>query len=449
MPFDYDLIAIGAGSGGISVAEKAAAYGKRTAIIEANPVAGGTCVNVGCVPKKIMWYGADVAHTLEKAADYGFQVKREGFDWGRLIKNRQRYIDGIHQWYHPYFDDMGIDLIRGHASFVDRHTLSVDGKTFTAEHIVIASGGRPQRPNIPGAELGIDSDSFFDLQQAPRRIAIIGAGYIAVELACTLRALGSEVTLLLRGQHVLARFDQTLREVLVEEMLGAGINILSCIRLASIERDDAGLSLVSEDSQRYGGFDTILWATGRQPNTADLNLQAAGITTDSQGFIPVDEYENTDVEGIYAVGDVNGKIALTPVAIAAGRRLGDRLFGGQDQRKLDYHLVPSVIFTHPPIGTVGLSEEAARKQHGASVRVYVSRFTPMYHAIGQRHQTTALKLITAGADERVVGCHIIGLGADEMLQGFAVAIRMGARKQDLDDTVAIHPTSAEELVTMK
>lgn len=449
MPRHYDLIAIGAGSGGLSVAERAARYGAKCAVIESGPL-GGTCVNVGCVPKKVMWFGAGLAHALEDAAGYGFTLGTWRFDWQTLKHGRDRYVHNINAWYHTYLADSNIDEINGRARFVDARTLEVGGETCTADHIVIATGGYPTVPDIPGAELGITSDGFFELEALPRRVAIVGAGYIAVELAGMLRALGSDVTLLLRGEHLLRGFDAMLRESLMEEMLGAGVNILAGTHVQALERDAAGaLRIACSNGQRLEGYDQLIWAIGRTPATADLDLGAAGIVCDSEGYVPADAFEATNVPGIYAVGDVNGKVQLTPVAIAAARRLADRLFGGMKDRHLDYALIPTVVFSHPPIGTVGLTEEEARARHGDGVTIYSTRFTPMYHALSGRQEKTAMKLVTVGAQEKVVGCHIIGLGADEMLQGFAVAIRMGATKRDLDDTVAIHPTSAEELVTMR
>jgi glutathione reductase (NADPH) len=445
----YDLIAIGAGSGGLSVAEKAAAYGKRVAVVE-DVTVGGTCVNRGCVPKKVMWYGAQLAESVRDAADYGFDVSNNGFNWAELVQKREAYINGITSWYHNYLKDSEVDEIQGTARFVDAKTLEVSGEHYTADHIVISSGGEPAVPPIPGAELGITSDGFFELTEQPKRVVVIGAGYIAVELAGVLSALGSEVTMVLRGQHLLGRFDAVLRETLMEEMLNDGINILSCIQLESIQREDDGtLSLHSSSGHDLTGFDQVIWATGRTPRVADLNLEAAGVSLNDQGFIIADEFQNTEIPGVYAIGDVTGQAALTPVAIAAGRRLGDRLFGGMDDRKVDYSLIPTVVFSHPPIATVGLTEGEAREKHGDAVKVYQSRFTPMSHAFTQRQVKTALKLITVGAKEKVVGCHVIGPGADEMLQGFAVAMRMGATKKDFDDTIAIHPSSAEELVTMR
>jgi glutathione reductase (NADPH) len=446
----YDLIAIGGGSGGLSVAERAARYGKKCAVIEKGPL-GGTCVNVGCVPKKVMWFGAGIAHTLENAAGYGFTIGEVRFDWGSLKQARDNYVQGINDWYHTYLSDSNIDEIVGTARFIDARTLDVGGRQYSAEHIVIAPGGAPALPDTEGVELGITSDGFFELEELPRRVAVIGSGYIAVELAGMLNALGSDVTMLLRREHLLRNFDAMLRENLMEEMLGDGIDILARTQVKRVVREEQGfLCIECENAQRLEGFDELIWAIGRYPLTADLDLAAAGVKVDQQGYILTDKFQQTNVEGVYAIGDVTGRAQLTPVAIAAGRRLSDRLFGGMPERHLPYENISTVVFSHPPIATIGLTESEARDSHGSeSVKVYQTRFTAMYNAFTERKQKTAMKLVTVGAQEKVVGCHIIGPGADEMLQGFAVAIRMGATKRDLDDTVAIHPTSAEELVTMR
>jgi glutathione reductase (NADPH) len=445
----YDLLAIGGGSGGLSAAERAAMYGKKSAVIEMGRM-GGTCVNVGCVPKKVMWNAASVAHALRDAHGYGFDVLVNDFSWGDLVTGRESYIQGINDWYHTYLKDSNIDEISGRARFVDAHTLDVNGERYSADHIVIAPGGVPMIPNVPGAEHGITSDGFFALKSQPKRVAIVGAGYIAVELAGLLRALGSEVDLLLRRQHFLASFDAMLRETLMEEMVNDGINILPNINIERVEKgSDGRLTLHCQGGHELTGFDCLIWAIGRTPNTADLNLAAAGVMVDGNGYIPTDKFQNTNVPGVYAVGDVTGRVQLTPVAIAAARRLGDRLFNGQSERYLDYENVPTVVFSHPPIGTVGLSEDEAREAHGDAVKIYQTRFTPMYHAVTPHKTRTAMKLVCVGVQEKVVGVHIIGHGADEMLQGFAVAVKMGATKKQFDDTVAIHPSSAEELVTMR
>jgi len=445
----YDLIAIGAGSGGISVVERAAEYGAKCAVIESGKM-GGTCVNVGCVPKKVMWNAATMAHALENAVDYGFDVDVKGFNWQKLVAARENYINGINQWYDGYLADKSIDVIKGSASFLDAKTVLVGDRQLTADHIVITPGTTPVKGDVPGAEFGGTSDDFFALQARPDNVAIVGSGYIAVELAGVLNALGAEVTLLVRSSSVLTHFDTLLRETLMKELLTSGINVLVNTTIEEIKKtNENSLHLRCNNSQPYEGFDCLLWAIGRKPNTAGLNLEALGIELDSRGAIVTDDYQNTNVENIYALGDVTLRAPLTPVAIAAGRRLADRIFNHQTDRHLDYSNIATVIFSHPPAGTVGLSEEAARKQFGNDVKVYQTTFTPMVYAFTQHQPQTAMKLVTLGKEEKIIGCHIIGDGADEMLQGYAVAIKMGACKADFDNTVAIHPTSAEELVTMR
>ncbi|MDJ0863031.1 MAG: glutathione-disulfide reductase [Gammaproteobacteria bacterium] len=446
----YDLIAIGGGSGGLSVAERAARHGAECALVEVDEL-GGTCVNLGCVPKKVMWNAASIAHGLADAVDYGFQIEKKAFLWQRLQAKRENYIGSINDWYHTYLADSNISEIQGHARFLDNHRIEVAGEEYSADHLVIAPGSRPMVLDVPGAALGITSDGFFDLEDCPGRVAIVGGGYIGVELAGVLNALGCEVTLFLRAdEDFLPGFEAMLRETLMQEMVNDGISIHANTIIAAIERDPTGsLHFTTHTDQVLAGYDCLIWAVGRVPNTDALNLAATDVQVDPQGYIVTDEYQNTNVPGVYAVGDVTGRKPLTPVAIAAARRLGDRLFGGQPERKLSYENIPSVVFSHPPIGTVGLTEDEARRLHGDAVKIYQSRYTPMYHAFTRRKPKTAMKLVTVGVQEKVVGCHIIGTGADEILQGFAVAVRMGATKQDLDDTVAIHPTSAEELVTMR
>jgi glutathione reductase (NADPH) len=449
MSKDYDLIAIGGGSGGLSVAQRAATHGARCALIEPKRL-GGTCVNVGCVPKKIMWYGASLAHTLAEAADYGFDVTYNGFDWAALVAKRENYICRINHWYETYLADAEVDQIKGYARFIDAHTVEAAGERYSADHIAIATGGTPVMPDIPGAEYGITSDGFFELEQTPAHVAVVGAGYIAVELASMLNALGSQVNLYLRKQHLLRSFDVVLRETLMEAMLDDGINIFPRSQVEAVEKQpDGRLTLNCDQCQSIQNLNAVVWAIGRLPNTSELNLAAAGVNADQDGFIRTDEYQNTDALGIYSIGDITGRAPLTPVAVAAGRRLADRLFGGQAKRRLEYENIPTVVFSHPPLGAIGLTESEARATHGASVRIYQTRFTSMYQALTHRRLKTIMKLITVGPEEKIVGCHVIGPGADEMLQGFAVAMRMGATKSDFNDTIAIHPTSAEELVTMK
>jgi len=446
----YDVIAIGAGSGGISLVERAAEYGAKCAVIESG-IIGGTCVNVGCVPKKIMWFAANLAYAIKNAPDYGFDVTYGGFHWQKLVKSRQNYISGLNSWYHDVLKQHGTEEITGSASFIDARTLQVGEGTYSADHIVIATGTQPIRPSIAGAELGITSDGFFELKEQPRNVAIVGSGYIALELAGILNALGSEVTLIVRGHYVLSHFDSLIRDSQMKELLSVGVNIITNTSVESVEQvGDGELHLNCNNKQHYAGFDCLIWAVGRSANINDLNLAGAGIELTEAGMIQVDKFQNTNVNGIYAIGDVTGHVPITPVAVAAGRRLADRIFNHQPERRLDYENIPTVIFSHPPAGAVGLSEESARKRYGDdAVKVYISEFTPMAYAFTSYQPKTAMKLVVHGEEEKVVGCHLSGEGVDEMLQGFAVAIKMGATKADFDNTVAIHPSSAEELVTMR
>jgi glutathione reductase (NADPH) len=439
---EYDLLVIGGGSGGLAHAQRAAEYGARAAAIEYGPL-GGTCVNVGCVPKKVMWYAAETMHHLEHAGDYGFDVGITGHDWAALKARRDAYVKRLNGIYEKNLDRRGVDYIAGAARFIDAHTVSVgdrEHREYRADRIVIATGGRPIVPDIPGAEHGIVSDDFFELEDRPQRVLVAGSGYVAVELSGVFNALGSDVGIVVRKEGVVRSFDRMLGEQVMEAMRGNGVTIDTGVIPAAVENTDDGIVLTSVDGRRFGPVDCLLWAIGREPNSDNLDLANAGVETDANGFIPVDKFQQTNVTGAQA---------LTPVAIAAGRRLADRIYGGMDGRHLDYGLVPTVIFSHPPMGTVGLTEDEARAEYGDDMKVYSSGFTAMYYALGDKKQRSVMKLITAGADERIVGCHVIGDGADEMMQGFAVAIRMGATKKDFDDTVAIHPTSAEELVTMR
>ncbi len=448
MTVEFDLIVIGGGSGGLAHAQRAADFGAKAAVIEYGPL-GGTCVNVGCVPKKVMWYTAQHAHMIGHAGAYGFDVVMNGHDWSQLKQRRDAYIARLNSIYAGNLERHGVALIKGKARFLDDRTIDVEGRRMSAGRIVIASGGHPIVPDVPGAGLGFTSDGFFELEERPERMAIVGSGYVSVELSGVFHALGSETTILVRKDGVLRSFDSMLGDELRMAMEADGLSFETGVVPAGLEKAADGLRLTSADHRTFGPFDGVLWAVGRTPNTSELELDAAGVETDAEGFVPVDDYQQTNVDHIFAIGDVTGREALTPVAIAAGRRLADRLYGGMQDRHLDYRFIPTVIFSHPPLGTIGLTEAEARRKYGNELRVYESRFTPMYYALGDRKPQTRMKLITADSSERVVGCHIIGDGVDEMLQGFAVAIRMGATKRDFDDTVAIHPTSAEELVTMR
>ncbi|GAA5192565.1 glutathione-disulfide reductase [Ferrimonas gelatinilytica] len=451
MAQQFDYIVLGAGSGGIASANRAAMRGAKVLLIEAEHL-GGTCVNVGCVPKKVMWFGAQVAEAIKLyGPDYGFDTTLNRFDWGKLIANREAYIERIHGGYNRGLDANGVTLVRGFGRFVDNKTVEVNGEHYTAPHILIATGGRPTIPAIPGAEHGIDSNGFFALTEQPKRVAVIGAGYIAVELAGVLHSLGSETHLLVRKHAPLRNFDPMITGTLSKLMAEEGPTLhTQSIPKELVKEEDGSLTLHLENGTSLN-IDCLIWAIGREPATDKINLEAAGVEADNRGYIPVDEYQNTNVEGIYTVGDIMaGGIELTPVAVKAGRALSERLFGGQPEAKMDYALVPTVVFSHPPIGTIGLTEPQAQAEYGESnVKVYTSSFAAMYTAVTAHRQATEMKLVCVGPEEKIVGLHGIGFGMDEILQGFAVAIKMGATKADFDATVALHPTSAEEFVTMR
>nr|WP_278991738.1 glutathione-disulfide reductase [Plesiomonas shigelloides] len=446
----YDYLAIGGGSGGIASVNRAAMYGKKCALIEAKAL-GGTCVNVGCVPKKVMWHGAQIAEAMHRyAADYGFDVDVKQFDFQQLIASREAYIDRIHQSYERVLGNNKVDVIQGFARFVDAHTVEVNGEQITADHILIATGGYPTRPAIPGAEYGIDSDGFFALRELPKRVAVVGAGYIAVEIAGVMHALGAETHLVVRKHAPLRSFDPMLVDTLLEVIKTEGPELHTQAVPQRVEKHaDGSLTLHLEDGRSLH-VDCLIWAIGRKPATDRLNLDASGVELDDRGYIRVDMYQNTNVPGVYAVGDNTGRIELTPVAVAAGRRLSERLFNNKPNEHLNYDNVPTVVFSHPPIGTVGLTEPQAIEQYGeANVKVYTSSFTAMYTAVTQHRQPCRMKQVCVGAEQKIVGIHGIGFGMDEILQGFAVAMKMGATKRDFDNTVAIHPTAAEEFVTMR
>ena len=452
----YDYIAIGGGSGGIASINRAASYGKKCAIIEAKHL-GGTCVNVGCVPKKVMFYGAQVAEAINNYAPaYGFDVEVKKFDYAKLVESRQAYIGRIHTSYNNVLAKNNVDVLNGFARFKDAKTIEVsyaNGSTelVTADHILIATGGRPSIPAVKGAEYGIDSNGVFALNELPKRVAVVGAGYIAVELAGVLNSLGSETHLFVRQHAPLRNQDPLIVETLVEVLAQDGIQLhTKALSEEVVKNADGSLTLKLQDG-RETTVDTLIWAIGREPATDVINLEVTGVKTNSRGQIIVDKYQNTNVPGIYAVGDIiEGGIELTPVAVAAGRRLSERLFNNKPNEHLDYNLVPTVVFSHPPIGTVGLTEPQAIEQYGEeNVKVYKSSFTAMYTAVTEHRQPCRMKLVCVGKDEKIVGLHGIGFGVDEMIQGFAVAIKMGATKADFDNTVAIHPTGSEEFVTMR
>ncbi|KJU91217.1 MAG: glutathione-disulfide reductase [Streptococcus salivarius] len=447
---EYDYIVIGGGSGGIASANRAAMHGAKVILFEGKEV-GGTCVNVGCVPKKVMWYGAQVAETLHRyAGEYGFDVTINKFDFATLKANRQAYIDRIHGSYERGFDNNGVERVYEYARFVDPHTVEVAGERYTAPHILIATGGHALYPNIPGSEYGITSDGFFELDEVPKRTAVIGAGYIAVEVAGVLNALGSDTHLFVRKDRPLRTFDKDIVDVLVDEMAKSGPTLHTHANATEVVKNADDSLTISFDNGETITVDCLIWAIGRAANTSGFGLEKTGVKLTEKGTIYSDEFENTSVPGIYALGDVTGKLDLTPVAVKAGRQLSERLFNNKADAKLDYTDVATVVFSHPVIGSVGLTEEKAIAKYGAeNIKVYKSSFTPMYTALGDNRQPSTMKLVTLGEDEKIIGLHGIGYGVDEMIQGFSVAIKMGATKADFDNTVAIHPTGSEEFVTMR
>lgn len=447
-PLQCDYLVLGGGSGGIASARRAAQYGARVLLIEPGRL-GGTCVNVGCVPKKLMWHAAQIAGTMADAQGYGFDLGSHPHDWTRLVDRREAYVRRLNGVYREGLAKDRVQVLEGWGRMLPDGTVACGDVRIAAQHVLIATGGRPRPPSVPGAELGIDSNGFFALRQRPASVVVVGGGYIAVELAGVLRALGTEVTLIVRGERLLGSFDAMLGDALREAMSHHGTRMRFGAQVAKVEKAGESLRITLGDGQVISS-ESLIWATGRQPNTDGLGLLEAGIALDASGHVVVDPWQDTARPNVHAVGDVCGPVALTPVAIAAGRRLADRLFGGKTDRKLDYTNIPSVVFSHPPIGTVGISEAQAVERHGtAAVKVYSARFKALYYGLLDVKQDTAMKLVCVGPEERVVGVHVIGNGADEMVQGFAVAVRMGATKRDFDDTVAIHPTSAEELVTMR
>ncbi|KAK2460641.1 hypothetical protein APHAL10511_007111 [Amanita phalloides] len=460
----YDYVLLGGGSGGSASSRRAALYGKKVAVVEKDPYLGGTCVNVGCVPKKIMWHAADLNDKLKHHVP-GYRFIGGGhaqFDWGSFKTQRDAYIKKLNGIYATNFEKEGVEYHHGFGRLKSPNVVEVtlpDGKgtyELHADHICIAVGGHPIIPSdkeIPGASLGIDSDGFFELTEQPRRVAVVGAGYIAVELAGIFNALGTETHLIIRGETVLRTFDPTIQESLTPWMEKTGVRIHKQSKVVRVEgQKGQTLTVITSNGERIE-VDLLLWAIGRVSNTQGIGLEEAGVKLNEKGDIIVDEYQNTNVKSISSIGDVQGKAPLTPVAIAAGRRLSNRLFGPDEfhNDKLDYENICTVVFSHPPIGTVGLTEPAARAKYGESIKIYKSSFRALYFSmVSEEHrEPTVYKLICAGPDERIVGVHLIGMGSDEALQGFGVAVKMGARKRDLDDTVAIHPTSAEELVTLR
>lgn len=407
---EYDYIVIGGGSGGIASANRAAMHGAKVILFEGKEV-GGTCVNVGCVPKKVMWYGAQVAETLHRyAGEYGFDVTINKFDFAKLKANRQAYIDRIHGSYERGFDSNGVERVYEYARFVDPHKVEVAGERYTAPHILIATGGHALYPNIPGSEYGITSDGFFELDEVPKRTAVIGAGYIAVEVAGVLNALGSDTHLFVRKDRPLRTFDKDIVDVLVDEMAKSGPTLHTHANATEVVKNADDSLTISFDNGETITVDCLIWAIGRAANTSGFGLEKTGVKLTEKGTIYSDEFENTSVPGIYALGDVTGKLDLTPVAVKAGRQLSERLFNNKADAKLDYTDVATVVFSHPVIGSVGLTEEKAIAKYGAeNIKVYKSSFTPMYTALGDNRQPSTMKLVTLGEDEKSLAFTVLAM----------------------------------------
>lgn len=449
----FDYLVIGGGSGGVASARRAATYGAKVSIIEGSAM-GGTCVNVGCVPKKVMFNAATVAEIIHNAHHFGFAVESPKLDWAKLKSSRDAYVTRLNGIYGRMLQNSNVTAIDGFGSFVSQNEVKVGNVVYSADNICIAVGGKPLVPNFPGAEHCITSNGFFELESQPKSVAVIGAGYIGVELAGVLHALGTKTDLITRGDRPLANFDEVITRTLMNEMKKQGLNHRPNFNPTSVRKAaDGQLYVVSSTGEELGPYEQVLLATGRKPNVEKLALDAAGIQTISGGFVDVNEYQETSTKGVFALGDVCGKVQLTPMAIAAGRRLADRLFGKIPLAKADYKDVPTVVFSHPPIGTVGLTEEEAKKTFGSEkIKTYTSSFVNLWYGPWRVEPVdkpqTVMKLVTTLPEEKVVGIHMIGMGVDEALQGFAVAMKMGATKADLDRCVALHPTAAEELVTL-
>ncbi|MEM9454883.1 MAG: glutathione-disulfide reductase [Myxococcota bacterium] len=442
--YDYDLFTIGAGSGGVAASRRAASYGARVAICETDRV-GGTCVLRGCVPKKLLVYASHFRDELEDAAGYGWTVGERSLDWARLVGAKNAELDRLNGIYLRMLDNAGVKVVPGRGTIVDPHCVEVGGQRYSTKRILVATGGWPFVPDLPGAQLGITSNEALELTEVPERIIIVGGGYIGVEFAGIFAGAGAAVTLVVRGYNVLRTFDDDVHAALSEELKARGIEIKTHTDIESVERRGQGLVV-----RCRGGYEheanVLLWATGRRPNTRGIGLEDAGVTLDERGAIEVDQWSRTNVHGIFALGDATTRINLTPVAIADGRALAETLFN-DNPVAIDHQGVPTAVFSQPQVGTVGLTEKEARAKFERVV-IYRSHFRPMKHILPGRQERTMMKLVVDGRSDRVLGVHMVGPDAAEIIQGFAVALKCGATKKQFDATVGIHPSSAEEFVTM-
>ena len=443
--YDFDLFTIGAGSGGVAGTRRAGAYGARTAICEELRI-GGTCVLRGCVPKKLLVYGSQFAEAFADAPGFGWSVPEATHDWGALIAAKDKELDRLHQIYVNMLNNAKVEIFEARGVVVDPHTVEVNGKRYTAENIMIAVGGWPETPKLPGIEHVISSNEALDLPERPRRIVIVGGGYIAVEFAGIFNGFGSEVVEIIRADRVLRGFDDEVRTYLGAEMRGRGVDIRAGTQIARIDKTGSGYAVTTTDGKKIE-TDCVMYATGRAPNTKGLGLAEIGVEMTEHGAVKVDEWQRTSIKSIYAVGDVTDRINLTPVAIGEGRAIAETLYNNNPIR-MDHADVPSAVFSQPPIGTVGLTEEQARKQYG-EIDIYQSRFKPMKNTLSGRDERTFMKLVVDTKTDRVVGCHMLGPDAPEIVQGVAIAIKCGATKKQFDATVGIHPSAAEEFVTMR
>jgi glutathione reductase (NADPH) len=447
MTYDFDLFVIGAGSGGVRAARFAAGFGARVAVAESRYL-GGTCVNVGCVPKKLLVYGAHFAEDFHQAQGFGWSLGEASFDWPTLIANKDREIERLNGIYRNLLLGSGVTLLEGHARMLDAHSVELGGKRYSAKHILIATGGWPHIPNIPGHEHAIGSNEAFFLKQLPKRVLVVGGGYIAVEFASIFNGLGAQTSLLYRGELFLRGFDKAVRLHVQEELIKRGLDLQFNSDIQRIDKQADGSLRATLIDDRVLEVDCIFYATGRKPMLENLGLENTQVELDERGFIQVDEQYQTREPSVLAIGDVIGRVQLTPVALAEGMAVARRLFKPEEYRKVDYQMIPTAVFSLPNIGTVGLSEEQARAA-GHKVTVFESRFRPMKLTLTDCQERSLMKLVVDADSDRVLGCHMVGPDAGEIVQGLAVAMKAGATKQHFDETIGIHPTAAEEFVTMR
>jgi len=447
MSYDFDLFVIGAGSGGVRAARFAAGFGARVAVAESRYL-GGTCVNVGCVPKKLLVYGAHFAEDFEQASGFGWSLGEANFDWATLIANKNREIERLNGIYRNLLTNSGVSLFEGHARIVDAHTVEVNGQRHSTERILIATGGWPQIPDIPGREHAISSNEAFFLKQLPKRVLVVGGGYIAVEFASIFHGLGATTSLLYRGDLFLRGFDGAVREHLRDELSKKGLDLQFNADIASIERQADGSLAATLKDGRVLEADCVFYATGRRPMLDNLGLENVEVKLGKRGYVEVDDLFQTSTPSILALGDVIGRVQLTPVALAEGMAVARRLFKPEEYRPLDYSMIPTAVFSLPNIGTVGLSEEQAIEA-GHKVKIFESRFRPMKLTLTENPERTLMKLVVDADSDRVLGCHMVGPEAGEIVQGLAVALKAGATKQIFDETIGVHPSAAEEFVTLR